>query len=154
MGSRTWILAAVLALAACSSEKKLPQVHASYEAPNGFSFVGEQGGPPPRATFAPGLSLTRFSKPLPSGDADAVAAALPELAGLGGGWAVLNARAGTLPVGPVVRVELQKGSDRALHYVIPRAQGFLDLAFTAPESSYGPLEAKVEMSLSHLKAEP
>jgi len=154
MVSRTLVLAALLALTACSGEKKLPQVHASYEPPSGFSFVSEQGGPTPRATFAPGLQLARFSTPLGSTDADAVAAALPALADLGDGWTVLNSRAGTLPVGPVFRVELQKGGDRALHYLVPRAHGFLDLSFTAPESRYGPLEAKVEMSLTHLKAEP
>ena len=146
--------ATICLLAGCSSEKHLAQVRATYEPPNGFEFAGEKGGATPTATFAPGLVLARFGAPLPSTDPDALAAALPQLEGLGGGWSPLNARAGTLPVGPVVRIELQNGGDRALHYVVPRQHGFVDLSFTAPEESYGPLEAKVEMSLTHLKVEP
>jgi len=145
----------LLLLAACSSEKQLAHVHARYEPPNGFELTSEDPGPPPRANFRPGLTITRYATDLPQGGEDAVAAALPKLADLGGGWDVVSARAGTLPVGPVVRVELRRYDGvRALHYVVPRAHGFLLLSFSAPEATYGPLEARVEQSLIHLKADP
>ncbi|MBS2033297.1 MAG: hypothetical protein JST54_35815 [Deltaproteobacteria bacterium] len=147
---------AFVALAACSNEKQLAQVHARYEPPNGFELTGEVAGPPARASFRPGLTLTRYTTDLPPGASeDAVAAALPKLADLGGGWDVASARAGTLPVGPVFRVELRRYDGvRALHYVVPRARGFLLLSFSAPEATYGPLEARVERSLNSLKADP
>jgi hypothetical protein len=151
---RRFALLAVL-LTACSNEKQLTQVHARYEPPNGFELTGEVPGPPPKASFRPGLTITRYGVDLPQGGEDAVAAALPKLADLGGGWDVASARAGTLPVGPVVRVELRRYDGvRALHYVVPRAHGFLLLSFSAPEATYGPLEARVERSLNSLKADP
>ena len=58
-------------------------------------------------------------------------------------------------MGPVFRVELRHDDGvRAHHYVVPRAHGFLLLSFSAPEATYGPLEARVERSLSSLKADP
>jgi hypothetical protein len=152
---RTLAVVLLFALGACSSGTELKQVRARYSPPNGFEFAGESAGPPARASFNPGVTLARFDRELPKGDADALAAALPQLADLGPDWSEVSAREGTLKLGPVVRVELsRKDGTRAMHYVIPRAKGFVLFSFSAPESSYGPMEAKVERSLNDLSVAP
>ena len=152
---RNVIVVSVVLLAGCSSEVKLPGVGARYTPPRGFSLVSQSAGPPPRAVFGRGLSIARFAEPLPPGDADAVAAALPALADLGPGWTVRSVRAGTLPLGPVVRVSLARADgERMLCYVAKRSNGFLLLALDEPASATGSTEAEVEASLSTLRASP
>lgn len=144
-----------LALCACS-EKKLEQVHARYEPPNGFELVREEPGPPPRAVFRPGLVIARVAaKDVQTSDLKAAEAKLLAASGVTARCELQSSRDGTLPVGPVTRMAFEcSDGTRALTYLAPNGDTALVVTLNAPEASYGVLEAKVERSLSSLKSTP
>jgi hypothetical protein len=150
-----WSIALLaLALAGCPSGYDSEKLGLKYEPPNGFKFVREEVGPPAYADFGSGLRLYSLEVQTAALDAnaslDVFADIVRKAAKLTAPAEVITSRTGSLPIGQVVRYELKTADGRELLYLIPVGQRTVLLTFDASEDRYGPLEARVESSLTSL----
>jgi hypothetical protein len=146
---------ALLLLAGCEKNYQSELLGLTYRPPAGFEAEAqEEPGPPKMANLGRGLRF--YSLDMQLGDIEKLplepiassirhAAKLPEAE-------VTSSRTGSLPTGQVVRYEFKAPSgDRELMYAVLAGNRLVLVDLTAPEAQFGPLEAKVEGSLSSLR---
>ena len=148
---RTLLALPLLVLGACDRGFESSALHVAWKLPNGIELQREVSGPKPRAEFNRGLVLQSIDDlPKDVTEPEAIALLARQQAGLPSADAP-SCRAGTLPIGPVVRCELARGGDREMVYVVMVPGHSLLIDLSAGENAYGPLSAKVESSLSTLR---
>lgn len=138
-------------LAACANPYESAALKVRYQPPRGVTLVEEQAGPPAVARFSSGLEIRSVSKAPPAfeeGKLEALYQGIARAAGLSGSGAVLSARAGRIPAGPVVRFAVKEEDSRSLVYLLAASQRYLVVSLTAPK---GALETDFERSLASLR---
>jgi hypothetical protein len=155
---RPWLITALLiGLPACSNAYDSALLKVRYAPPSGVKLSTEEAGPPAVARFSQGIELRAVAATPPVPDEahfDALLDQLREGAKVAAPGKLSSARPGSLPIGPVVRLEVKGEGTRSLVYFVPLEGRYLVLSLTAPEARYGMLEALVERSLSSLEARP
>ena len=146
-----------VSLAGCMDGYNSPLLGVTWKAPSGFNTPHEEPGPPRTADFGNGLML--YSLDLQTGplEANAPIEALSDLVRQKAKLPALepqSARAGTLPVGNVVRYEYRTPDGRELLYLVPMRDKTTLVRFYGPDKSYGSLSARVEGTLSTLRIRP
>jgi hypothetical protein len=148
-------IAAALALfVACSSNEHEQWLGIRWTPPSGVKpEKTATDGPVTVAKFSGGVEVRRVAaEALPtSGDLDALKAALLEASGARADGEVASAKAGTIPLGPVVRWETRSGDDRTLLYYVPAKTRYYVFTLTAAAASFEKRSQKLELSLSSLK---
>lgn len=146
----------LLLLSAACARERIDAVGARYAPPQPFAFAGVDPGPPPTANFGHGLTLVRspFAPPADTDDAVAYADALVAQGALERGARGTHLRAGTLPAGPCVKLELEQGGQQGMVYVLPRAHGYLLLRYVEGGRDFNANALRIEQSLARLRADP
>ncbi len=141
-------------LAACSNSYESAALKVRYQPPRGVTLVEEKAGPPAVARFSSGLEIRSVAEAPPAveeGRLEALYEGIARAAGLPERGAVVSARAGRIPAGPVVRFALKEEDSRSLVYLLSASQRFIVVSFTAPKARATTLETDFERSLASLR---
>jgi hypothetical protein len=146
------------ASAGCDSDFHSATLGIRYRPPNGVRLVAEsvEAGSPV-ARFNEGLDIRLVGvdpQSVANSHLEGMVGQVLTASGLPPTRQVVSARAGTLPVGEVMRAELRDGDTLTLLYYIPHGKRFLLVRMVASEHRFGELEARVEQSLASLKWAP
>ena len=150
------VLATALLLSAGCSRERIDAIGVRWSPPAPFALAGVDPGPPPQARFGRGLTVSRFNVAPPRAGEEAAdyVEALVASGALGSGARGTRIRAGTLPAGPCVKLEFTQGVERGMAYLLPRANGFVLLAYVEAARDFDKNTLRLEQSLAGFRADP
>ncbi len=152
--NRFLALAAAGLVAACGNSYQSASLKVRYQPPRGVTLVEELPGPPAVARFSSGLEIRSVAEALPAvddGRLEALYSGVARAAGLSGRGAILSARSGRIPAGPVVRFAVQEEGSRSLVYFLAGNGRYLVVSLTPPKARAAALETDFERSLASLR---